>query len=833
MEKRYLLFFALTFLAIFGYAQLTMLLAPPPQEPVAQQEVDDGAELAAGGEQAEKVADDLAGTPAGDTVTATTAVDSEGDDSDSDGKSPVATPEPLEYVVLGSADPEDPYGLLVVVSNRGASLAQIEINNAKYPDLGTVENRQRFGHIISGYLGPEIVSDVEGRSGVRLDVVGPGTPAAKAKLVSGEAQPGLQAGDLILAIDEQEVIDKESYRDAMGHTQPDTVIRVTVERDVDGAATELAFDVELERPRLKIVHVEDGNWSQTQDEEMQHGESTGVASFHLELEKLGSAAIKTGKPKIDALPSLRHSNWRITQRPQTRGGEQIVEFTMDLNTGQLAEIGETGALRVVRRYRLAPIEEPSSSEKASFTRGYHLKMELEFHNLSDQPRDLAYRLDGPTGLPTEGWWYLYKVHPQMWHRAGARDVIWRTSQGHKLIGCTDVSKHAQKNRQNPFTQMNESSPADFEYAGVDTQYFAAVLTPDPDEQSRPLKLSAAIAMPVGEIEKKKLNLTNVSFRLISRATTIQPQETLKQNFMIFAGPKDPQVLAGYGLEDIIVYGWFKVVAQLMGSILHGFYWLTTFGGAISGSYALSIVLLTVLVRGCMFPLGRKQAQMAAKMQELAPEMKKIAEQYKNDMEKKAKAQQDLFKKHHYNPLSGCLPMFFQLPIFIGLYRALSVDIELRGASMVPGLPWCENLAAPDRLFFWGDLLPTALGAPNGFLGPYFNVLPLVTIAFFIVHQKLFTPPPTDDQTRMQHQMMKFMMVFMGFIFFKVAAGLCIYIISSSAWGVAERLLLPKSQPKSSDGGSPAGEIRPSKGSSSNGSAKATSSKKKKKAKGRR
>ena len=64
--------------------------------------------------------------------------------------------------------------------------------------------------------------------------------------------------------------------------------------------------------------------------------------------------------------------------------------------------------------------------------------------------------------------------------------------------------------------------------------------------------------------------------------------------------------------------------------------------------------------------------MAAKMQELAPEMKRIAEKYKNDMEKRAKAQKGLFKKHNYNPLSGCLPMFLQLPIFIGLYRALSV-----------------------------------------------------------------------------------------------------------------------------------------------------------------
>ena len=77
------------------------------------------------------------------------------------------------------------------------------------------------------------------------------------------------------------------------------------------------------------------------------------------------------------------------------------------------------------------------------------------------------------------------------------------------------------------------------------------------------------------------------------------------------------------------------------------------------------------------------------------------------------------------------------------------------------------------------------------LGPYFNVLPLITMALFLVHQQLFTPPATDEQTRMQMQMMKFMTVFMGFMFFKVASGLCLYFIASSLWSVAERVFLPK------------------------------------------
>jgi YidC/Oxa1 family membrane protein insertase len=152
-------------------------------------------------------------------------------------------------------------------------------------------------------------------------------------------------------------------------------------------------------------------------------------------------------------------------------------------------------------------------------------------------------------------------------------------------------------------------------------------------------------------------------------------------------------------------------------------------------------------------------------------------------------------------------MFLQLPIFIGLYKALSVSIDLRQAPFIPGLSWASNLAGPDMLVRWDTLFGETLAGPGGilwfltgpigYLGPFLNVLPLVTIALFIVHQKLFTPPPTDEQQQLQQKMMSFMMIFMGFLFFKVPSGLCIYFITSSLWGIGERKLLPKAKPKTS------------------------------------
>jgi YidC/Oxa1 family membrane protein insertase len=204
-------------------------------------------------------------------------------------------------------------------------------------------------------------------------------------------------------------------------------------------------------------------------------------------------------------------------------------------------------------------------------------------------------------------------------------------------------------------------------------------------------------------------------------------------------------------------------------------------------------MLTVLVRGCMFPVSRGQAKSMAKLQELRPEMERIKERLKGDQQKQAQAMQQLYKKHNVNPLAGCLPMLIQLPVFVGLYRGLAVDVELRQASLFgPVIHWCSNLAAPDMLWNWSRLMPNAVNSGEGFfgLGPYLNVLPLVTIVLFLWQQKMFMPEPANEQAALQQKIMKYMMVFMGLLFYKVPSGLCLYFIASSLWGIGERKLIP-------------------------------------------
>jgi membrane protein insertase Oxa1/YidC/SpoIIIJ len=99
------------------------------------------------------------------------------------------------------------------------------------------------------------------------------------------------------------------------------------------------------------------------------------------------------------------------------------------------------------------------------------------------------------------------------------------------------------------------------------------------------------------------------------------------------------------------------------------------------------------------------------------------------------------------------------------------------------------------LIHWGESIPW-ISRPEDYggflyLGPYFNLLPVIAVSLMIVQQKFTMPPPTDEQQEMQQKMMKYMMVFFGLMFYKVAAGLCVYFIASSMWGFAERKLLPK------------------------------------------
>lgn len=657
-----------------------------------------------------------------------------------------------EWITLGSLDPKQPYRMLVLITNRGAAVQRIELNSPRFHDI---EDR-------GGYLGHLEGTRPKGKQACQVRVVGPGTPADRA---------GLKPGDLITAIDGEPVGGPLELQDRVGAKEPGDAIELTIER----GGKPQPLQVTLARRPLEVIRPE-GN---------------DPLSFLMTLESIDGDAIEKEEEELPGL-SLRSGNWTV-HRDAKKPNQVSLEWLLDEKP-----------LKIVKTYSLDPV--PQGEQDDIDAPAYHLNLRVEIKNTGDEPTTVAYRLDGPTGLPTEGWWYAYssKIARYEWTSSpGIRDVVLGYEEGSFKYAQVLASRIAEDKLPPRYTEPNVV------YAGVDAQYFASVLLPSPGQA--PVKFAEVLPIRVGPVptDKYRKKLVDVSCRLVSQPSELAPDQTLAQDFQIFAGPKRPTLLAKYatphGLGDLVYYGLFSWVSTRMLAILHFFYGLV-------GNYGLSIIMLTVLVRLCIFPLSRKQAMNAAKMQELQPEMKKIAEKYKNNLEQRHKAQQELNRKHNFNPLSGCLPALVQLPIFLGLYRSLAVDVELRQAPLISeSVRWCSNLGAPDMFWHWRDWIPwDYLTGETGWLGPYLNILPLITIGLFIWQQKMFLPPPADEQAALQQKMMQYMMIFMGVMFFKVASGLCLYFIASSLWGITERKLLPKTMAKKSPPGGASAAAQPAR-----------------------
>jgi YidC/Oxa1 family membrane protein insertase len=810
VERRFVLFIALTLLLWTGYILARIYLFPPPPEPVAQAPDDPAEEKQPGGEIGEKPVE-----PAEVPKVKPAPVEAE----------PATSAAPERRVALGSLGGKSP--MLATFISRGAAVERVELSGYNAIDDDT-------GYL--GHLG--LTDDKDG--GAVINIVGGGTPAALATTTTAGIKPGLLAGDIIHDISGQPVDEKSAVEKYLAEkSRPGDTLNLTVTRQ--GVAQPIKFTAKLTRRPLEIVRPETHVY-ETDDGDVKKLPQDPL-SLLVSVENIGGRNLKAGEAELPGLPSLAAENWTIDDQ-----GADFVQFSYTLSEEHLAALGKTGSWKIVKRYTLARPEKPGDQ-------AFHVDLKIELHNLGEAAQQIAYRLDGPTGLPTEGWWYSSKLHPKMFYGAGSRDVaFFQDGRGHRLFGNPEIvseSKAAIAEDKLPRMSLIEGDEASaMVYAGVDTQFYASMILPQPMASGEAIKFRRAEALPVQdvmEVPKSRLRTLNVSVRLATPPINVEPNEPLVHEYRVFLGPKqaDPfrlrgpeaNVLGWYDLEPLIEYGWsiFGVPAKALQYVLLFLYSLT-------GNYGIAIVLLTVIVRSCMVPISLKQARAAAKMQELAPEIQKIKDKHPDDPMKQHAAVQELYKKHKFNPFGGCLLVFIQLPIFIGLYRCLSVDIDLRDASLIPGLSWASNLAGPDKVFYWKDYLWAMFADEGGWLGPYFNILPIITVVLFLIQQKMFTPPATDEQTQMQQKMMTYMTVFMGVMFYKVPAGLCLYFIVSSTWGICERKFLSWMKARSAagaadggarggssggDGGAGATALLPPKPASPNGSSKPASKKKQK------
>jgi len=271
------------------------------------------------------------------------------------------------------------------------------------------------------------------------------------------------------------------------------------------------------------------------------------------------------------------------------------------------------------------------------------------------------------------------------------------------------------------------------------------------------------AIAGGEFNKSKIYPIN-GYEVASvekSSLTVNPRDSYVERFKIYIGPKDYNGLKTYnlGLEESIDFGWFYFLAIPMLQLL-------LFIASIVKNYGLAIIVLTILVKIVTLPLTMKQLKSMSGMQKLQPEIAKLKDKYKGEPQKLNVATMDLYKQHKINPLSGCLPIIIQLPIFFALYKALLVSIELKGA---PFIGYLVDLSAKD---------------------PYYITPIIMGISMFV--QQLLTPSTADP---MQKKIFLMMPIVFTFLFLNFPSGLVLYWLTNNLLSITQQLIINRTRSK--------------------------------------
>ncbi|MEW6720621.1 MAG: membrane protein insertase YidC [Thermodesulfobacteriota bacterium] len=294
--------------------------------------------------------------------------------------------------------------------------------------------------------------------------------------------------------------------------------------------------------------------------------------------------------------------------------------------------------------------------------------------------------------------------------------------------------------------------APVKWGSADSKYFTWIAIPEKE-------WSVGKAAPLGD--------KGALLAVVDNAATLLPGDTVSGNVKVFAGPKQSDLLAaaGNGLAELIDYGWFAFLAKPLVFLMKA-------SNRVTGNYGIDIILLTILIKILFFPLTQKSMASMRKMQELAPVLNKLKEKYKEDAQRLNQETMNLYKTYKINPLSGCLPMLAQIPVFIALYKGLLVTIELRHA---PFFLWINDLSAPEYLW---DIHVAGFTLP-------IRLLPLLMGISMFIQQKM-TPSASMDP--MQQKMMLLMPVIFTFMFWGFPAGLVVYWLVNNILSIGQQWL---------------------------------------------
>lgn len=468
---------------------------------------------------------------------------------------------------------------------------------------------------------------------------------------------------------------------------------------------------------------------------------------------------------LDLLP------WKTLGVTTTDEGVQTASFEATIEDGQAKPL-----LKLTKSYRVTP-------------ESYLLECTLKIDNLSDAQQKVRYDLAGPLGLEREAF------------RQDMRKVIggFRGAQDQVVRG-----KIEKKNlvKEGPSLPIEPKNGGQFLWAAAVNKYFAAILVPVPDAND---KYCDWIRGRTGTLynpdadrkadtgdETIGLDLSTASAQL---APTGQANSSRTYNFQLYLGPKDKslfdknEMYRSLGFVQTIDFLGCCCPSSIINPLAFGILAIMKVMYGFIGNYGIVIIILVFLMRLAMHPITKKSQVSMSKMSKLAPRAEEIKKKYANNKAEMNKRLMELYREQGASPITGMLPMFIQMPVWIALWSAVYTSIDLRGAAFLPF--WITDLSVPDALIRFSTITVPLLGWKIESL----NALPLLMGVAFYMQQKLMPTQANASTNPQMAQQQKMMMIMMPLLFplmlYKAPSGVNLYIMSSTFAGVIEQHVIRK------------------------------------------
>ncbi len=315
-----------------------------------------------------------------------------------------------------------------------------------------------------------------------------------------------------------------------------------------------------------------------------------------------------------------------------------------------------------------------------------------------------------------------------------------------LMGEKDLEKIGSVDREQPVVSFTGET----KWAAVRTKYFVCATIPRSHEgegfrvesKERPFSFAG---------QKHTIKVFSAFV-----VTQLRAGEPIDQTFSTYMGPIAYDQLKSYklGLEEIVDLGWRWIVRPFSLVLL----WLFQTLYSLFSNYGIVIVVFALIIKAIFHPLTKKQVLSMRKMQQMAPKMEKLKERFKSDPTRMNQEMMKMYKEAGINPLSGCLPLLPQMPIFYALFQVFQTSIELRGADF---MGWITDLSQKD---------------------PYY-ILPIIMTVSMFVQQKLSATDPK------QKMLLYLMPLIFGFMFRNFPAGLTLYWTMFNIFSIIEQVWL--------------------------------------------